>query len=241
MRAGVFFCIVVCAGFALLDLVLARDRILFLWTAKLFACATATAAYALLRRLRSRRRMIVGAMVTIAAMFLVSAASAIVVGEAATTMVVSIAVSLATATLLPWGPWPQLVVVGAALVSCGIALVGTTGSFWSLVQYANLGVVIALGVSVYVAAELQRSRTLLARRLAEQRRVEAQVRALNEELEARVAARTDDLERLTRALQAKIAERVEAESEMRRSEVALAALIEYANDAIWSIDGTFRV
>jgi C4-dicarboxylate-specific signal transduction histidine kinase len=241
MRAGVFFCIVVCASFALFDLVLARDRIVFLSAVKLFACATAISAYALLRRLRSRRRMIAGAVVTLAVMFAVSGASALAVGESTTTVVVSIAVTLATATLLPWGAGPQLVVAGAALLSSIVAMVGTTGTFWALVQYSNVGLVIALGVSVYVAAELQRSRTLLAARHAEQHRAEAEVRHLNEQLEARVTARTDELERLTRALQAQIAERVEAESEVRRSEVALAALIEYANDAIWSIDRTYRV
>ena len=241
MRAGVFFCIVICASFALLDLILARDRVAFLWAVKLFACATAIAAYALLRRLSSRRRMIAGAVATLAVMFLVSAVSAVAVGEAATTVVVSIAVPLATATLLPWGVGPQLVVAAAALLSSIAAMVGTTGTFWTLLQYGNVGLVIALGVSVYVAAELQSSRRLLAARHAEQRRAEAEIRRLNEQLEARVTARTDDLERLTRALQAQIAERVEAESEARRSEVALAALIEYANDAIWSIDRTYRV
>jgi C4-dicarboxylate-specific signal transduction histidine kinase len=148
---------------------------------------------------------------------------------------------LATATLLPWGVAPQIAVVAIAVVAAVVALVGGSDTAWALVEYQNLGLLIALAVSIYVAGELQRSRRRLARRDAERQRAEGEVRRLNEQLEARVAARTAELEHLTRALRAQISERAEAETEVRRSEAALTALIEYANDAIWSIDRTYRV
>jgi PAS domain S-box-containing protein len=78
-----------------------------------------------------------------------------------------------------------------------------------------------------MAAELERNRRALAQRRVDQQRAEAEVRQLNDVLEGRVAQRTAELERLFHELQ--------------RSQAALSALIENADDAIWSIDCNSRL
>jgi len=241
LRTAVFLCIIPIVGFAVLDVVLAPAHLALLWTIKAVAIAVAIAAYVVLPRVRRRASVIAIALIGVAVMHAVSASSAIVTHDPDTTPIISIAAALAMATLLPWGVVPQLAMVAIALLSCVVAVVGSTGSGWPLLEYANLGALIGLGVSVYVAHVLARSRAELVARQAEQRQAQDEVRRLNEQLEARVAARTAELEHLARALQAQITERAEAETETRRSEATLAALIEYANDAIWSIDRTQRV
>jgi PAS domain S-box-containing protein len=94
---------------------------------------------------------------------------------------------------------------------------------------------------VWVAAEFERSRRALAARNRERQRAEEAVRELNEALEGRVLERTAELERANDALQEQVAVRVEAETELQGSKAALSALIENANDAIWSIDRRYRV
>ena len=241
LRAGALLCLAATAGFALADVVMARQHLVALTVMKVFAAAATWGAYVAVPHLRSRRLIIFTALAISAVLFALTATSAVLSHEPNTTPLITIAAVLATATLLPWGVGPQLVVVVMGLIAAAVAVAGGSGTVWGLMQYATLGLIIALGVSLYIAAELQRGRAAMARQQAEQRRAEAEIRRLNEHLEARVAARTADLERLTRALRAQISQRAEAESEARRSGAALTALIEYANDAIWSIDRTHRV
>jgi len=172
----------------------------------------------------------------VVAMYALSTASSMLAGEARNTRILALSVSLATATLLPWGAGAQLVVVLAGAASMAAAYYGAHGSLQGLLQYPTVGVAVGMCVSVYIAAEFDRGRRALAARQEERRRAEAQVRRLNEELEARVAERTAELERVNRELQAEVDERARYAAELRQSQAVASALIENADDAIWAID-----
>ena len=228
LRTALVLCLPPIAMFAVFDLYLvAPGRLAFFYSLKLVALAVALAATRFLRPPRDRGTVIAVGLTCIAAMYALSTASAVAAHEPTTTQILNVAVALGTATLLPWGVAPQVVVTLIAALANVVTVYGTTGSLAPLLQYPTVGAAIALGLSVHVAAELDRSRRALAQRRADQQRAEAAVRQLNDVLEARVAQRTAELEQLFRELQ--------------RSEAASSALIENADDAIWSIDRDARV
>jgi len=221
LRVAVTLCLAPIIVFALFDLALQPPAALRLfWALKLGALLVIVVAALLLREDGGRQprppRAVIGiGLACVAAMYAISTASAVLAHEAQTTMLMNLAVALATATLLPWGVGPQVAVVAIAAVSTVITLYGAHGDLHPLLQYPMVGMVVGLGVSIYVAAEFQRGRDALARRLHEQRAAEAEVRRLNDGLEERVAART---------------------AELRRSQAAVGAVIENATDAIWAVD-----
>src|SRR5215468_4437182 len=228
--------------FGLADLYLAHGPALAaLFSLKLVGVTAAALAYAALRSPRRWQSVIAIALLSIAIIYALSTASAIIDGEVRTIPILSLAGALATATLLPWGVGPQLVVVGLAALSPVVSSYFVYGTVTSLISYPNVGLAIGLCVSVWVAAEFERGRRTLAARNAERQRAEAEVRQLNEELEARVVERTAELEQANRALQEQIAVRAAAESDLQRSQAALAALIENAPDAVWSVDHSYRI
>src|SRR5215470_257300 len=223
LRTVLLLCVPPIALFAVLDLYLLEPgRLALFYALKLAALTIALAAYWFVRQPRGRGALIAVGLTYIATMYALSTTSAVAVREAVTTQILNVVVAFSTATLLPWGAAPQFAVTLIAALATVVTAYGATGGFASLLQYPTVGTVGALGLSVYVAAELERTRRALAQRSVEQQRAEAEVRQLNDVLEGRVAQRTAELERLFRELQ--------------RSEAALSALIENADDAIWSID-----
>lgn len=234
LRFALLGCLGPIALFALADLYLSPRDLVPLWGMKGAALGILALALFALRHARGRDSVVMIALVSAAAMYALSTASAIYGQEPLTNSLLSITVALAAATLLPWGVAPQLALVGMAIAATVVTIHATTGSFAGVIAYPNVGVAIGLGVSVYIAYELQHGREVLALRGAEQRRAEAQVRQLNEQLEGRVAERTAELERVNRELAHQVAVRAQAEAE-------LTALIECANDAIWSVDREYRL
>ncbi|MBX3027320.1 hypothetical protein KF840_20675 [bacterium] len=244
VRIGIALCVLPILLFALFDLLLLPAAELpVYWGIKLAALAVLGLSVALLRQRRpsSRRRLVAVGLGCVTAMYLLSTTSAILARDAETTGIMSMAVSLATATLLPWGAWPQRLVVGLGILSTALAHHFGAGGLHGLLGYPTVGLLIGMGLSVHVAAELERSRTALAQRRDAQRRAAAEVRQLNERLEARVRERTAQLERLNGELQAEIEERGRYAAELRQSQAAASALIENAEDAIWAIDRAGRL
>jgi PAS domain S-box-containing protein len=228
--------------FAVADLYFAPPGALALLLGlKAAGMAAVAAAYVALRTPRRWSTVIAISLASIVIIYALSTISAVLDGEIHTIPILSLAGAMGTATLLPWGTGPQLAVLALAAVSPLVSSYFVHGSFVAVFGYPYVGMAIGLMVSVWVAGEFERSRRALAARDREQRRAEAAVRRLNEELEGRVAERTAELERANRALQEQIAVRAQAEAELQRSQAALSALIENTNDAIWSIDRTYRV
>ncbi len=244
MRIAITLCVAPILLYAVFDLaLLPHEQLALYWGLKLGALAVIGVAAALLRQRRpySRTRLIVVGLTCVTAMYALSTTSAVLAGDAETTAIMSMAVTLATATLLPWGVGAQAAVVLIGGVATAVAFYGANGDLSGLIRYPTMGLVIGMGVSVYVAAEFDRSRKALAKRQLEQRNAEAEVRRLNAQLEARVAERTAELERVNRELYGEIEERTRFAAELRQSQAAASALIENAQDAIWAIDRAGRV
>jgi C4-dicarboxylate-specific signal transduction histidine kinase len=210
------------AVFALADLFIAPPQVLArLFALKLIDAAITTVGYFALRAPRDWRTARAIALLMAAATYTLSTASTILDGDVRTIPITSLAVALASATLLPWGVGPQLIVVSLAVLSTTVGTYVVTGGLANLVTYANVGVLVGLVVSIWVAAELARGRRILAAHNREQQRAETAVRRLNHELERRVMERTADLERANRALQKQIAERQRAEQAARQHQAEL--------------------
>ncbi|HUI25931.1 MAG TPA: sensor histidine kinase [Candidatus Kryptonia bacterium] len=139
--------------------------------------------------------------------------------EYETTAVLFVGGALTTATLLPWGLWPQTLTVlwGAALLCC--AVVWSDGELYGLIEDPGAAVAIALGISLVTAREMQRYRVASLRELAARRRAEIEVRALNADLERRVAERTEALRAANEQLHA-LSARLESVREEERTRIA---------------------
>ncbi|HSP98554.1 MAG TPA: ATP-binding protein [Candidatus Dormibacteraeota bacterium] len=244
MRIAITLCVAPILLYALFDLaLLPREQLPLYWALKLAALAAIGVGAAQLRQRRpqTRTRLIVVGLGCIATLYALSTTSAVLAGDAQTTAIMSLAVTLATATLLPWGVGAQAAIVAIGGLSTAVAYYGVDGDLFALLQYPTVGLVIGMAVSIYVASEFDRSRKALARRQQERRHAAAEVRRLNEELEARVRERTAELERVNRELQGEVEERIRYAAELRRSQAAVSALIENAGDAIWAIDREGRL
>ena len=242
LRIAIALCVAPILLFAVFDLaLLPRDHLPLFWSLKGAALLVIVTATALLRQRGqlhppTRARLVAVGLACLVALYGLSTASSMLFGEGESTRFLALAVSLATATLLPWGTGPQVVVVLVGGLSTVAAYYGAHGHLHGLLEYPTVGLALGMGVSVYIAAEFDRSRRALAARQAEQRRAELEVRRWNEDLEARVAARTAELERVNRELQNEVEERARFAAELRQSQAAASALIENADDAIWAID-----
>src|SRR5262249_34909770 len=156
--------------FAILDLYLVEPgRLALFYALKLGALTVALASYRFVRQPRGRGALTAVGVIYIATMYALSTASAVAAREALTTQILNVVVAFSTATLLPWGAAPQFAVALIAALATVITTYGATGGFVALLQYPTVGTAGAIGLSVYVAAELERSRRALAQRLADQR------------------------------------------------------------------------
>jgi PAS domain S-box-containing protein len=227
--------------FALADLRLVGSALGWVYAVKLLAVGVLAAALWVLRVPRRRATVVLVALMSASLLFALSTASALLGAEPNTAPLLTITVALATATLLPWGGGAQVLLVSVAAGAMLVTVYQITGSLGVLISYPNVGVAIGLGVSIFIAYELERSRALLAYRRREQQRAEAEVRTLNAELEARVAQRTAELERLNTELQREVASHRLTEAELRRSEAVWSALVENTDAGIWSVDRTYRL
>jgi signal transduction histidine kinase len=139
--------------------------------------------------------------------------------EYETTAVLFVGAALTTAVLLPWGLWPQLATVLVGMTSLGAAVVHVDGDFHALPAEPIAAVLIGFVLSVVGAQEIQRYRLALTRELVARRRAEAETRALNVELERRVAERTGQLQAANEQLRA-LSARLQSVREEERTRLA---------------------
>lgn len=176
---------------------------------KCIGLSVTTTALVFLRGPWAVRHALALSLVVVGTAYLLTALSGMVSPsrEYATTAVLFVAAALTTATLLPWGVGPQSATVLGALALLAAAVFWGGGDVRVFSDDPAVGdpivaVVIGLGLSLVTAYEMQRHRTISRRELAARQRAEGNLRALNADLERRVAARTRELQDTNSRLQA---------------------------------------
>jgi signal transduction histidine kinase len=139
--------------------------------------------------------------------------------EYETTAVLFVGAALTTAVLLPWGLWPQMATVLVGMASLGAVALHAEGNFHALPADPSAAVLLGFALSVVGAHEVQRYRLALMRELAARRRAEGEARALNVELEQRVADRTGQLQAANEQLRA-LSARLQSVREEERTRLA---------------------
>ncbi|MEO8605880.1 MAG: PAS domain S-box protein [bacterium] len=179
--------------FAATDLRLAGPVLVQAYLLKLPQLGVALAGIYLLRRLRQRAAMVGLVFVVSAVVCGIVALSGALTHDVVTTTILCVAFALGSATLLPWGAAEQCGIALIAGLSILLNIALTTHDLSLAVSYPAVAVVIALGVSVYLAQQLEVQRLALAGAYQAQR-------VANETLEARVRQRTAEIEEANQRL-----------------------------------------
>jgi PAS domain S-box-containing protein len=170
-------------------------------------------------------------MAIVASAYLVVAAAGLVspTGEYATTAILFVGAALLTATVLPWGLWPQCVTVLVGAAALAGAILWKDGSIRVLATDPAAVVVMGFVLSGVIAREFERYRLAHRRELFERRRAEAEVMKLNAGLERRIVERTAALEAVNDQLGSEISERRRVNDALRASERLLADTIDHSS------------
>ncbi|HYC21364.1 MAG TPA: PAS domain S-box protein [Candidatus Bathyarchaeia archaeon] len=156
-----------------------------------------------------RRHAVVMALLSITLVFASRAMAGAWQGDAMPTVIMSVAVALACAAMVPWGFGPQLLVTALAggAIAFDVYVVAPAGG---LSARSIALVAVTLGVALFISVESFRSRVRLLSEGIQRRRAEEALAQLNQALEQRVADRTEELEAAKRSLEAEAAERQQA-------------------------------
>lgn len=117
--------------------------------------ALAVATWLFARRVRTWKAVADGALLFILYLTATAVVTALVRRDAQSLPVLVTMIALITATFASWGMWRQLLLSAAAFVALLTNLV-TLGALTTAVPYPMLPIIVALGVSVWVAAETDR-------------------------------------------------------------------------------------
>jgi signal transduction histidine kinase len=154
-RAGLWILLLALVLFALTELIFDRARIVPLYALKSVQLATILWAFWMLRQPERWRWAVAVALTTSMEVCITTAASGILTRDVATTSLLFIIFTTATATFLPWGARPQLAMVGVASLA---ALWNTVALDLpaAAVSYPAVAMVLAFVTSVYIASDSQR-------------------------------------------------------------------------------------
>jgi signal transduction histidine kinase len=171
-RVGLWLSLTSITLFALTDPFLNAHLLAPLYAIKAFQVAVAIILFAVVDRATRRGTVALAALIAVAVFSVTTALSGNVTGDAGTTPVLLVVLSMGTATLLPWGVWPQLAtqVVVAGSILWNLWTVHGTDVESSL----PLALVVASCVSVYAAHAAARYER--ERRRAEQAEEELRAR-----------------------------------------------------------------
>jgi C4-dicarboxylate-specific signal transduction histidine kinase len=148
-RVGLWLCLTSITLFALVDPFVNAHVLGKLYAVKAFQVAVAIATFRVLRGPVTRRTAILATMLAVAVFAVTTAISGIITSDSGTTPVLLIVLGMGTATLLPWGVGPQLVVqaIIAASIMANIWIVRGAGEPTSL----PLAIIMGSCASVYAA------------------------------------------------------------------------------------------
>jgi PAS domain S-box-containing protein len=172
------------------------------------------------------------AIVALAYLFVGAAGVASPTGEYVTTAMLFVGAALVTATVLPWGVWPQCVTVAVGAVVLAAAVLWKDGTLAALTTDPAVVIVMGFVLSGVIAREFERYRSAHRRELEERRRAEAEVRQLNVVLESRVAERTAALQTVNDRLAGEIGERRRVHEALRASERLLADTVDHSSAVV---------
>jgi signal transduction histidine kinase len=188
LRAGLWLVIIGILVFAVSDPVSHPDRARQLYAVVGFELIVVLGAIWLAGFATSSIQVIAIAFTAMATLCITTALSGIIVGDVVTTPVLLLVFTLGSATLLPWGVWPQL----------GLQAVATAAVLWNLMavrggleQAATMPVAVIVGAVVALYGANDAARYHRERRRAEQ--AEAEVRARKHQVELTQAARLSTL------------------------------------------------
>jgi PAS domain S-box-containing protein len=180
VRVGLWAVLVAIGAFTLADVKLARDTFHATMLVRLVQFGLIGAA-ALALRLRLGRRLRIASMVAfVSGIYVTSAVAGSLRGGASTQPITDLALAFATATTLPWGPWPQLASVVVAVFAIGLDVILEHGTLAAVSPHMAAGVGVSFLVSVYIAYQLERYRRERDTAEAALRRNEERFRALIE-------------------------------------------------------------
>ena len=196
-----------------------------------------TALVALRGRWAVRRAWPVSVGIVVLA-YLLTAASGMVSPsrEYTTTAVLFVGAALTTATIVPWGVWPQCATVAVGLAALTVAIFWADGNLHAAVTDPVVAALVGFVLSVVMAREVARYRVAHQQELQARRRSESAVRRLNWQLEQRVRQRTAELEATNSRLTDEIVERRKVDAALREEAAIAGALVRVGQEMISSLD-----
>ena len=218
VRIALWLVVVSTLAFALTDLRLPPAVMAQAFAIKIAHLGIAFAALWWLRRPRSHRAVTVVALAVAGATCVLVAISGWVTSDLSSTLVLCLAITWGTATLLPIGPRAQagVAAVAGAAMALNVWLVrGDLVHLTADATYPVLAAAITLAASIWLAYERRWQRVLLAAERRERGNAERELRAARDDLDRRVHERTRELEERNRQL-------AEAGDALRATEGALA-------------------
>ena len=154
----------------------------------------------LLTRLPVVQQHIVALCVVLTVSFVaVRAVAGIWQGDVAATAIFMVAMGLVVAAALPWGVWPQLILVGALGGAVVVNSDLVTGGLDIESGRAAANVALGLGISVILAAQNRSHHLRLLAERVRRRGAETALARLNADLEHRIDERTAELKRAEQA------------------------------------------
>ena len=179
-RVGLWVVLVAIAAFTLADLKLVQHDLPSMLLVRVVQLALIGAASLALRVRMSERLRAASTVAFVSGLYVTSAIAGSLRGGMATQPITGLAIAFATATTLPWGPWPQLVSVTVAVLAIALGDYAVYGTLAGASPHMAAGLGVAFLVSVYIAHQLERYRRERDAAEAAVRRNEERFRSLIE-------------------------------------------------------------
>ena len=179
-RVGLWIVLVAVAVFTLADLKLVQHGLRSMLLVRVVQLALIGAASLALRVRMSERLRVASTVAFVSGIYVTSAIAGSLRGGMSTQPITDLAIAFATATTLPWGPWPQLASVTVAVLAIALGEYAVHGTLAGTSPHMTAGLGVAFLVSVYIAHQLARYRRERDAAEAAVRRNEERFRSLIE-------------------------------------------------------------